>query len=322
MIARFAHLALFLELVSSLTVPTRNNNKRSSAFLNISPSPHHVEISKVQREDPRSRSRRSYKRHESNSTVIRPTNYNLQYAIEVKFNGIPRYLLLDTGSSDTWMFAEDFDCKAENGTSAPTSQCNIGPPYTGKALPDLGLNESFSISYGNNENPTGPMGYADVSIAGLNIENQQVALVNDGYWAGDGVLSGVVGVGSRGLTEAFTPGSDVPNLYMPVFESLYNKTAQIDPLFSVALQRGDAGGYIAFGGLPPVNFEEDFVTTQMLSIPFGTKGARRPFYSIQAPSYTLNGKTYSNESFLAVVDTGTYLNRFPTAVADQINAAL
>ncbi|OKL58797.1 hypothetical protein UA08_05862 [Talaromyces atroroseus] len=321
MLARFVHLALFLELVSSLTIPTRNKNKRSSTSLNIGRSPYHVEISKVHRGSPQARSKRGYKPHESNSTLIRPTNSNLQYAIEVKFNGIPRYLLLDTGSSDTWMFAEDFKCRAENGTSVPTSQCRIGQPYMGDALLNEGLDETLSIYYGNNENPTGPMGYADVSIAGLNIENQQVALVNDGYWAGDNVLSGVVGVGNRGLTEAFAPGSDVPNLYMPVFESLYNKTGQIDPLFSVALQRGDAGGYLALGGLPPVHFEEDFVTTEMLPIPFGTKGKTRPFYSIQTPGYTLNGKKYTNESFLAVVDTGTYLNRFPTAVADKINAA-
>ncbi|KAH8701953.1 aspartic peptidase domain-containing protein [Talaromyces proteolyticus] len=318
MISLFLHLALFLELVSSLNIPTQNN-ERGPALLNLVAAPHNVPVSKVRRQGSQLQSRGLHRRHESNSTLIRPTNSNLQYAVEVKFNGVPRYLLLDTGSSDTWMFAEDFQCKNANGTSVPQSQCKIGQPYTGEGL-DIIKGETFSIIYGNNENPTGPMGYADVSVAGLTVEGQQVALVDNGYWQGDGVLSGVFGIGDRGLTSAYTPGSDLPHEYTPIFESLYNTTRQVNPLFSLALQRGEAGGYLALGGLPPVDFKPDFVTTKMLGIPYGTEGGTRAFYSIEAPGYTLNGKTH-NESFFAIVDSGTFVNRFPTDAADKINAA-
>ncbi|CRG87548.1 hypothetical protein PISL3812_04566 [Talaromyces islandicus] len=303
MLACVSQIVLFLELVSCISIPPQGNS------LNLAPAPHHVALSKHRRQE--TLSRKSFNKR-SNSTLIRPTGANLQYAVEVKFNGVPRYLLLDTGSSDTWMFGHDFQCLSN-------TSCNTGPRYTGEI--DRIPGEAFNIVYGNNENITGQVGYADVSVAGLSVENQVVSVVTEGYWQGDGVLSGVLGVGSYGLTSAFEEAN--PNelrQYSPVFESMYNKTGQIDPVFSLALQRGDDAGYLAFGGLPPVDVEHDFASTKIVGVPFGKKREDRPFYAIENFGVELNGKTH-NQSFQAVVDSGTYPNRFPAAVADKINAA-
>jgi aspergillopepsin I len=304
MLARVSQLALFLELVSCISIPNQGNS------LNLTPAPHHVAVSKHHRRE--AHSLRSFNKH-SNSTLIRPTNSNLQYAVEVKFNGVPLYLLLDTGSSDTWVFGRDFQCLSN-------TSCNTGPRYIGEI--DTIPGETFNMVYGNLENVTGEVGYADVSVAGLSVENQEVSVLTEGFWQGDGVLSGVLGVGSSGLTNVFqepNPADLLP--YSPVFESMYNRTGQIDPVFSLALQRGDDAGYLAFGGLPPVDFELDFASTKIVGVPYGTQGKEREFYAIENSGFELNGKTH-NSSFRAVVDSGTYTNRFPTAVADKINAAL
>lgn len=304
MLARVSQLALFLELVSCISIPPQGNS------LNLAPAPHHVAVSKHHKREPHSR--RSFNK-KSNSTLIRPTGANLQYAVEVKFNGIPRYLLLDTGSSDTWMFGEDFQCLSN-------TSCNTGPRYTGEI--ETIQDQTYNIVYGNNENVTGPVGYADVSVAGLTVETQEVSVVSEGLWQGDGVLSGVLGVGSSGLTNVYQdPNPTDLRPYSPVFESMYNRTGQIDPVFSLALQRGDDAGYLAFGGLPPVDFEHKFASTKIVGVKFGTNGKERSFYAVENSGFELNGKSH-NSSFRAVVDSGTYPNRFPTAVADKINAAL
>lgn len=109
--------------------------------------------------------------------------------------------------------------------------------------------------------------------------------------------------------------------YPPVFESMYNRTSQIDALFSLAFERGDSGGYLAFGGLPPIDFVQEFVTTKFVGIPTRNNLSEDFYYSIQPQGYVLNGETF-NTSYVAIFDSGTYANRLPTAMADKINAVL
>src|ERR1700733_7491897 len=55
----------------------------------------------------------------SHNTIVRPTNQLSQHVIEVHFNNIPRYLLLDTGSADTWMISPDFQCLNSSYVAVP-----------------------------------------------------------------------------------------------------------------------------------------------------------------------------------------------------------
>lgn len=205
------------------------------------------------------------------STTIRPTNQNVQRVIEVYFNEIPRYLLLDTGSADTWMISSDFQCLNANYSAVPVSECAFGDPYTGREISQI-WNETFFQVYGTGEVLEGIFGYADVTIAGLTVEKQKVSLVSRGYGLGDQVRSGVVGLAPRAVTRLFentNAGNAPPNgtvtLYSPIFESMYSPANhhqdRIASFFSLALERGDSGGYIAFGGLPPIDFTDDFVFT-------------------------------------------------------------
>lgn len=123
------------------------------------------------------------------STEIRPTDQELQAVVEVQFNGVARYLLIDTGSADTWMEAPEIQCLDPKLSPAPQASCKLGDSYVGPKIPQI-ANETYYQVYGTNEIVLGPIGYADVTVAGLIVEKQKVALVEKGFILGDGVRSG------------------------------------------------------------------------------------------------------------------------------------
>ena len=167
----------------------------------------------------------------SYNAVIRPTNQNVQYCIEVHFNRIPRYLLVDTGSADTWMIASDFQCLDAAGSPVPTSACLLGDPYTGPQIPQIG-NDTYYQLYGTTETFDGTFGYANVTVAGRLVQNQKVALVNRGYALGDQVRSGVFGLAPAAVGALYenenastTPPNGTATPYKTVFESMYSDHA-------------------------------------------------------------------------------------------------
>jgi hypothetical protein len=320
----FLTFALFNTLL--LAIPFRDDYPPSLKPSYLAPTSRYARLTKLNRSiHPHSLVSLPY------STVIRPTNQKIQHVIEVSFNNVPRYLLLDTGSADTWMTSPDFQCLNSSLLSVPSSECAFGDPYTGPEISQI-RNETYFQTYGTGEILFGTFGYADVTIAGLNIQKQKVAVVNRGFGLGDGVRSGVVGLAPRAVTQLFvnTNSSTVPpngtaTPYSPIFENMYNHTVyshdQIAPFFSLALQRGDLGGYIAFGGLPPVNFTHDFVFTPFQGVNF--LGIHDPgrYYPIQPQGFELNGVKETTQ-YRAIVDSGTTVNRLPPDIADRINAAL
>lgn len=265
------------------------------------------------------------------NTVIRPTNQNTQLAMEVHFNNIPRYLLLDTGSADTWMISEEFQCLNASLSPVPSSDCAFGDPYIGPKILQA-HNETYYEEYGTGEVLSGIFGYADVSIAGLTVKSQKVAVVDRGYGLGDHVRSGVVGLAPRAVTQLFentNATTAAPNgtvtPYSPIFESMYSSSAasagQIPALFSLALQRGDEGGYIAFGGLPPVTNSPDFTFTPFKGINYYGHHYAERYYPVQPQGLELNGVKESTK-YRAIVDSGTAANRLPQEIAERVNAAL
>lgn len=273
----------------------------------------------------------SYLNPKSYNTVVRPTNQNTQHVIEVSFNNVPRYLLLDTGSADTWMITQDFQCLDANFSSVPSSDCAFGDPYTGPKIAQI-QNETYLQDYGTGEVLSGIFGYADVAIAGLTTKNQKVAVVNRGYGIGDHVRSGVVGLAPRAVTRLYentNASTSAPNgtvtPYSPIFESMYepgcNGEKSIAPLFSLALQRGDDGGYIALGGLPPVASSHEFVFAPFEGMNYYGKYEPDRYYPIQPQGFEFNGVS-EGTTYRAIIDSGTAANRLPQSIADRVNSAL
>ena len=123
------------------------------------------------------------------------------------------------------------------------------------------------------------MGYENITVGGLHIENLEIALVNKAYWNGDGQTSGLMRVAYSALTSAYigtnlmadnfnntgnATGDQTP--YSPIFQIMIS-VGLMPPLLRLTLERSkgiskeSAGGYIAFGGLPPVAFHPVFAST-------------------------------------------------------------
>lgn len=118
---------------------------------------------------------------------------------------------------------------------------------------------------------TGVMGYETVTVAGITVEHQEVALVNYTYWFGDSVTSGLMGLAYPSLTGAYlgtnssVHDDDKQVPYDPIMTTMV-KQGLIEPVFSLVLDRESGNGYLALGGLPPVNHTGTFATTAILMV--------------------------------------------------------
>ena len=113
-------------------------------------------------------------------------------------------------------------------------------------------------------------------------------------------------------------------VYSPIFTTLY-KDHLIPPLFSLAILRDISGpsGYLALGGLPPIDFVPEFTSTPILITTIEGYPKTYDFYTININGVILDGKPVpsSGGGIQYIVDSGTTLNYFPTPVADAVNAA-
>ncbi len=258
--------------------------------------------------------------------------------------------VVDTGSSDTWLAETGFRCfDVATGTPEPESYCAFGPTYnissTFKQIP----NENFNISYADGEVLTGIVGTERVTLAGITVKNQQVAVVDLAAWFGDGISSGLVGLSFPILTSAYK-GTD-PTLdskatqvqYNPIFTNMYSE-GYVAPIFSLAIHRGTSGGVMALGGLPPVLFSPLFASTPFQLLTMTHVGATSPiddipqyqFYTITVDGFSYDGsektkwthgngpnplvKPSDSSKVQVIVDSGTTLIYLPTGIANAVNA--
>ncbi|KAK5120470.1 hypothetical protein LTR85_006125 [Meristemomyces frigidus] len=243
----------------------------------------------------------------------------VEWAATITFGGEDVLVIRNTGSSDTWLVQQGFQCVDINGTDIAEADCYFGPTYNGTFTEGEIANENFNITYGDGEFLSGVVGYTDISIGNITVTHQEVALATKAYWEGDGMTSGLIGLAYSSLTDAFAGDNatiDNPNVtgiapgdqdpYSPVVQRMIAQGLN-PPLFTLALERSSdldenvPGGYVAFGGLPPVS---------------GTTG---PFYSILPDGYVYKNNasvitTYPT-TYDAIVDSGTTLLYVPTAVA-------
>lgn len=159
-------------------------------------------------------------------------------------------------------------------TPYPRSQeadCYFGPVFNGTFADGAIADENFNIEYGDGEFLTGTLGYEDVTVAGITVARQEVALVDYAYWFGDAETSGLMGLAYAFLTSAYAgndTGADslaTQVQYDPIVTSMI-KQGLIEPVFSLALDRDSDSGYLALGGLPPVNYTGSFATTPILMV--------------------------------------------------------
>jgi hypothetical protein len=146
------------------------------------------------------------------------------------------------------------------------------------------------MRYGGGEFVSGTLDLTDITIGGVHVKSQEIGVVNQAYLVGDGYTSGFFGLAFAARTSSYVGiDSTIDNrtvagtkpgerqFYSPIVETMILQGLN-PPIFSLALQRPKTknisdisdnvfGGYISFGGLPPVHVDPaTFVSTPILIV--------------------------------------------------------
>lgn len=279
---------------------------------------------------------------------------------------------VDTGSSDTFAVSTKFVCQglpdlmantlSENtlpsGNSNLTqASCNFGPLYDIRKGNFTNItSQELRVAYSpENEALNGSMVFAPITVGGLTVPHQQVAVVEEAVWLGDGVASGLLGLSFPAVTSAMVRngrGKD-PQFaeYDPFFTSLSKQrrnkqNATMAPVFTLAIDRVPPGtphwksaGALALGGLVPstyykgnftsVPIERQFrmpnepnnalsfysTTVQVVYGPPGTNISSAVSADVSVKSASLT----ASPVFQTIVDSGTSPNFVPDVAAIPIN---
>jgi hypothetical protein len=128
------------------------------------------------------------------SSTLTSLLYGEEFATSITIGTQKFEVIIDTGSSDTWVVEEGFEC-VDIATDAeePESECAFGTPYTLDSTFSEIEGEFFNITYGDGEFLTGIFGTETVTLAGITV-HQTIALANRTGWDGDGTSSGLTGL--------------------------------------------------------------------------------------------------------------------------------
>lgn len=270
-----------------------------------------------------------------------------EFLTSIEFGTETFELIVDTGSSDTWLVETGFQCVDQySGVTEPEYYCMFGPTYDISETFRAISNENFNITYGDGEYLTGTFGLETIAVGGITVNSQQIAVVNSAAWNGDGISSGLLGLAFPSITSAYlgtNPEVDSESNqieYNPIFTNMYEE-GSIPPLFSLAIERGGFGGYLALGGLPPVIYSPVFASSPiqvltMQNVAGSDMKGEYSFYTITIGGLVYNGSQSTRFSyrgwpsplaaptkpsqFQVIIDSGTTLIYLPTGIANAVNA--
>ncbi|KAG5925866.1 hypothetical protein E4U42_003861, partial [Claviceps africana] len=244
--------------------------------------------------------------------------FSTQYAIQCGWDGVPVWLLLDTGSSDTWAVQEGFECHDSHGAKHSEPDCGFGDAHV-RDFRDGPIDDlHFYLRYGSGEKIFGPMGYSDIACGGVTATRQQAGLANYTYWHGNNFTVGVLGLAYPSITSAYygAIGQEASWNAIQYVPFLTNAVMQgsIDPVFSVTLMKNSSDGIIGWGGLPPtVSQYDNYAATDLIVanlIGSAEASWRYSFYTI-IPDGIKWDKMSDETKYPYIVDTGTTMNYLP-----------
>ncbi|KAI9167980.1 putative aspartic-type endopeptidase [Paramyrothecium foliicola] len=278
-----------------------------------------------------------------NPSPITATLNSFWFDVEVRIGSQTFWLLVDTGSSDTWVAETGYTCvDAENNLEVPQEECRWSPTYDTPPSTRHIANQTFGVKYGTGI-ALGRVAFEDVTLGGITVPRQTIGLVDRTTDHGDGINSGILGLGFPTLTSAH-PGSENSNdtislltnraIYDPLFVSMY-KRGLVEPWYSIVINRlprnvsTGPGGWLGLGELPPVSHDDTWAVAPIEI----TEGIPSIFYQRGRPEISLmtltvdavswgssSSPTTNTTRFQAVVDSGNPMNLFPHEIANSINS--
>lgn len=261
------------------------------------------------------------------TTPLQSIESGLSYAVDVQLSDQSFSLIFDTGSSDLWVAGTGFVCVNANGRKIPEGRCDLGPLFSGNFQEGKIPKEHLYIPYGSGEAVAGYLGYEDVTVAGVTVDHQEIGVVEEAYYLGDGVTSGILGFAYSSLTSAYKGnnfGNDRKSGLMHYTNFIGNvvKQGKVNPEFSIILDRSGSGSELVLGGLPSGN--HDYTSTPLLIYEYSPRApieARQyTYYTIEIGGFLVSGKTIGSNLHV-VVDSGTTIAYVPANLAREINAA-
>ncbi|KAI0365408.1 acid protease [Pilatotrama ljubarskyi] len=258
---------------------------------------------------------------------------DLFYTVALTIGNSMVSLNLDTGSSDLWAFT--------TACSTPQCQQTSSTPYddTQSFRPSGG---SVDLRYGDSKTGThasGPVGRDTVTLAGLTLEDQPLAAVNDtDNSAVSNGGAGIFGLGfpAQSFVQAATIAAEIQNRSAgtdtfiletghsgPLISRLIEAEAIDEPLFAITLQRDtidvSGQGQVTIGTLPE-GIDNSSITWVPVRLYRDIDGG------LQAPAFaptevyplTQQASGIQQPSLSALIDTGNSLIRGPSDVVSTI----
>ncbi|KAL6237491.1 hypothetical protein BDW75DRAFT_228677 [Aspergillus navahoensis] len=290
--------------------------------------------------------RRSNSSNDTTATAhMVSTEYGTVFDVEATIGGQTFQLLVDSGSSDLYVMKTGFTClDKDSGLQLPEEECgyDLTRTYvvsdTYEEIPD----QIFGIEYGAGI-ASGVMAFEEVTVAGVTIPKQRIAVADKSTPMGDGVNSGLLGLGYPSLTSAH-PSNITDNTtywfhrlpYKPALCEMYDQGLIKEPYFAHVLARSPLnesgpvfGGYLSLGELPPVEHNDSWAVAPveiMNNIPlnFTSYKRTRSYWALTLSASLGSNSTRSNSSvvsapFQAFLDSGNPLSYIPSQIADPLN---
>ncbi|KAJ7692919.1 aspartic peptidase domain-containing protein [Mycena rosella] len=290
-----------------------------------------------------------YSKLRTNTVALDGGAFDTEYLVNITIGGKNFQVIMDTGSSDTWVVHTNFTCFDLSGNSIPAAACEFGPAQFDPADSltfQLFPNVTFFVRYGSGESLSGPAGFDTVTVGELSVSKQEIGIPNHNAFLGDGVSEGVFGLAFPELTSVWntTTAQNASGsnhiLYNPFFLNAIQQN-KIQNFFSISLNRPTFNqqahdpfdphlGFLAFGGSVPIPITDTAVTVPIqryaanaahIFVPSDAANATFTWYTVDIDSYTFPGSsTVPTTNNNTILDTGTTLNWVPTAVAVAYNA--
>ena len=101
-----------------------------------------------------------------------------QFLTDIQVNGVNFLVVVDTGSSDTWIVERGFQCLYSEANAQLESQCGFGPMWTPDKILMQAPSEHFRIRYADQSFAEGVTSFASVTLANITVHNQEIGMVN------------------------------------------------------------------------------------------------------------------------------------------------